>query len=63
LERLRILPVIFPIYHSLESSLGNALQPERPHLRKTVLLDALFQAPPAFPRCCRKHAREIKHFL
>lgn len=24
---------------------------------------SLFQAPPMFSRCCRKHAREIKHFL
>lgn len=63
LEHLRILPVIFPIYHSLGSSLGNALQLEQPHLRKKILLDTLFQAPPMFTRCCRKHAREIKHFL
>lgn len=63
LEHLRILPVIFPIYHSSGSSLGNALQPELPDLRKKILLDTRLQAPPVFTRCCRKHAREIKHFL
>lgn len=63
LEHFRILPVIFLIYHSSGSSLGNALQPEQPHLRKKILLDTLFQASPLFTRCCRKHASEIKHFL
>lgn len=62
LESLRTLPVIFPIYHSLRSSLGNALQLEQHHLRKRIL-DTLFQTPTKFTRCCKKHAKEIKHFL
>lgn len=62
LESLRTLPVIFPIYHSLRSSLGNALQLEQHHLRKRIL-DALFQTPTKFTRRCRKHAKEIKHIL
>lgn len=43
LEHLRILPVIFPIYHSLGSSLGNALQQEQPHLRKKIPLGHYFR--------------------